>query len=82
MNPHAFCAFSAHVLLVSTRICQSVPELLIFVLLLKFYSFGAFRSNGWQNLTNVFRSEFWMEVWEIVACLNIEPTWALKYCSD
>lgn len=38
------------------------------------FTLGAFVSSGWQNFISVFRFEFWMEVWEIVACVAVEPT--------
>ncbi|XP_054671732.1 eukaryotic translation initiation factor 1b isoform X1 [Grus americana] len=57
----------------------------MFLFLLKFYSLGAFVSSGWQNLITVFRFEFRMEAWEIVACMAVEPTfsedWTLQYDS-
>lgn len=65
---------------------MSAAELLVFLFLLKFYAYGAFILSGWQNLISVLRFEFWMEVWETVACVAVEhelsEDQALQYDSD
>lgn len=65
---------------------MSAAELLEFLFLLKFYAYGAFVPSRWQNLISVLRFEFWMEVWEIVACMAVEcelsEDRALHYDSD